>query len=147
MLFSVNHLCPTVDLFDRHHISTRYLFIAFASEVAGRPLGQPARFTIESFHLHDVVRFPGLVVELGAAAVEPDGDHEGAAFQRLNPVLFVHAFRFPWAEVEVNGPVRVRRHLVHLVARREGLTGFRHRAIRRIVDRHRPEELRRDASR
>ena len=32
-----------------------------------------------SLHLHDVIRLPRLIVELGAAAVEADAHEEGAA--------------------------------------------------------------------
>src|SRR5271157_2954434 len=36
--------------------------------------------TGRSVHFHDVVRFPCLVIEFGAAAVESNGDEKGAAF-------------------------------------------------------------------
>ena len=50
----------------------------FAGEVAGRPLGQPACFIIESFHLLDVAGLPGFVEEDLRGRVEAHGDNVAA---------------------------------------------------------------------
>src|SRR5664280_2749985 len=45
----------------------------------------------------DVVRFPGLVIELGAASVQAERDQEGAPFEGLDPVPL-------WGPVGKDGP-------------------------------------------
>lgn len=59
-----------------------------------------------SFHFHDVVRLPRLVVKLGTAAVESNGDEKGAAFQRLDPVFLVRGLRLGRPEKGQFPPVK-----------------------------------------